>query len=43
VVLRGLGNFPLRGEDLGDYVCGFGWFLGSKAIFLYGELIWGTV
>jgi hypothetical protein len=43
VVLRELGNFPLWGVDLGHCVGGFGWFWGSKAIILYGELIWGTV
>jgi hypothetical protein len=29
--------------DLGHCVNVFWWFLGSKAIFFYGRLIWGTV
>jgi hypothetical protein len=40
VVLEELGNIPLWGVDLGPCV---GFFSGSWAIFLYEELIWGTV
>jgi hypothetical protein len=43
VVLGELGIFPLWVVDLGHCVGGFGWFWGSKAIVLHGELIWGTV
>jgi hypothetical protein len=43
VVFGELDNFPLWGVDLGHCVGGYGWFGGSKAIFLYEELIWGTV
>jgi hypothetical protein len=43
VVLGEFGNFPFWRIDLGHCVGGFGCFWGSYAIFLYGELIWGTV
>jgi hypothetical protein len=43
VVLGKSGNFPIWGVDLGHCVGGFGWFWGSQAIFVYGELIWGTL
>jgi hypothetical protein len=40
---RGVRQFYFVGVDLGQCVDGFGWFLGSSVIFIYGGLIRVTV